>query len=154
MNRALGAIAVIFFAASCQQKAPRQPAPAAVEYFQSAETASLDLPFSDAVRAGNLLFVSGNVGNKPGTTELVEGGIAAETRQALENIKNTIESSGSSMDRVVKCTAFLAGIDEWDEMNAVYRQYFPKNRPARSALGANGLALGARVEIECIAAVE
>lgn len=112
------------------------------------------LPFSDAVRAGDLLFLSGKIGNVPGTLDLVEGGIAAETRQAMDSIEAAVEKYGSSMDRVVKCTVFLADIGEWAAMNEVYMTYFPNNPPARSALGANGLALDARVEIECIAAVD
>jgi reactive intermediate/imine deaminase len=109
------------------------------------------MPFSDAVRAGGMLYLSGKLGTLPGTTELVEGGIQAETRQALENIKASLERHGSGMDRVVKCTVFLADIDEWAAMNEVYTTYFPANRPSRSALGVSGLALGARVEIECLA---
>lgn len=112
------------------------------------------LPFSDAVRVGDLLFLSGKVGNISGTMELVEGGIQAETRQAMDSIKASLEKYGSSMDRVVKCTVFLADMGEWAAMNEVYTTYFPENPPARSALGATGLALDARVEIECIAAVE
>jgi reactive intermediate/imine deaminase len=112
-----------------------------------------EVPFSDAVRAGEFLFVSGKIGNEPGQLKLVPGGIQPETRQALENIKAAVERYGSSMDRVVKCTVFLADMAEWGKMNEVYVQFFPKNKPARSALGASGLALGARVEIECIAAV-
>ncbi len=112
-----------------------------------------DLPFSDAVRVGNLLFLSGRIGNFPGTLDLAPGGIQGETRQAMENIKAAIEKYGAAMDQVVKCTVFLADIGEWGEMNEIYKQYFPTNKPTRSALGANGLALGARVEIECIAAV-
>ena len=110
------------------------------------------LPFSSAVRVDNTLYVSGNIGNIPGTLELAEGGIQGETRQTLENMKRVIEQFGSSMDRVVKCTVFLADMAEWGAMNEVYRTYFP-NPPARSALGASGLALDARVEIECIAVV-
>ncbi len=112
-----------------------------------------DLPFSDAVRVGNLLFLSGRIGNFPGTLDLAPGGIQGETRQAMENIKAAIEKYGAAMDQVVKCTVFLAYIGEWGQMNEIYKQYFPTNKPTRSALGANGLALGARVEIECIAAV-
>ena len=112
-----------------------------------------DVPFSDAVRAGEFLFVSGKIGNEPGQLKLVPGGIQPETRQALEHIKAAVERYGSSMDRVVKCTVFLADMAEWGKMNEIYVQFFPKNKPARSALGASGLALGARVEIECIAAV-
>lgn len=109
------------------------------------------LPFSPAVRAGDLLFLSGQVGNRPGTLELVEGGIQAETRQTLEKIRATLEEAGASMDDVVKCTVFLADIAEWEAMNEVYREFFASDPPARSAMGASGLALDARVEIECIA---
>jgi reactive intermediate/imine deaminase len=113
-----------------------------------------NLPFSSAVRAGNLLFLSGSIGVLPGEgLKLAEGGIQGETRQTMENIKRTLEAYGSSMDRVVKCTVFLADMGEWDAMNEVYRTYF-EVPPARSALGASGLALDARVEIECIAVLD
>ena len=115
--------------------------------------AVLDLPYSDAVRVGNLLFLAGTVGTPPGTRQLVPGGVAAETRQVLENIKTNLERHGSSMDRAVKCTVFLADIGDFEAMNAVYRQYFPRNKPARTTVGVAGLPLGARVEIECIASV-
>lgn len=111
-------------------------------------------PFSPATRVGNLLFLSGQIGTTgaDATGTLVPGGIEAETRQTMENIKATLAAVGSSMDKVVKCTVMMADMAEWDRMNAVYRTYFAPGRlPARSALGANGLALGARVEIECIA---
>jgi reactive intermediate/imine deaminase len=111
------------------------------------------LPFSDAVRVGNMLYLSGKIGNIPGTRDLAEGGIAGETRQSLENIKTSLEKYGSSMNEVIKCTVFLADIDEWAAMNEVYKTYFPVNPPARSALGASGLALNSRVEIECFAAM-
>ena len=111
------------------------------------------LPFSDAVRVGDLLFVSGKIGTQPGQLKLVPGGIQPETKQTMENIRATLEAHGSSLDRVVKCTVFLADMAEWGKMNEIYVQFFPKNKPARSAMGASGLALGARVEIECIAAV-
>jgi reactive intermediate/imine deaminase len=100
-----------------------------------------------------MLYLSGQIGIVPGTTELVPGGIGGETRQSLENIKAILERNGSSLDRVVKCTVFLADINEWPNMNEVYRTYFPKAPPARSAMAASGLALNARVEIECIAVV-
>lgn len=112
------------------------------------------LPFSDAVRAGDLLFISGKLGNVAGTMQLVEGGIQPETRQTMMHIKKAVEQYGGSMDRMVKCTVFLADMAEWGAMNEVYMTFFPENPPARSALGANGLALGARVEIECIAALD
>ena len=111
-------------------------------------------PFSPAVGVGNLILLSGQIGTTgaDATGTLVPGGIEAETRQTLENIKTTLAAVGSSMDKVVKCTVMMADMAEWDRMNAVYRTFFAPGRlPARSALGANGLALGARVEIECIA---
>jgi len=112
------------------------------------------MPFSDAVRVDEMLYLSGKLGNLPGTMQLAEGGIQGETRQTLENIKASLERHGSSMDRVVKCTVFLADIGEWAAMNEVYATYFPDNKPARSALGVSGLALDARVEIECMATVD
>ena len=124
-----------------------------VEYLKMPGTEDLGLPFSAAVRVDNLLFLSGNIGNIPGSMTLAEGGIQGETRQTLENIKNVLETFGSSMDKVVKCTVFLADISEWGAMNEVYKTYF-ENPPARSALGVGGLALGARTEIECIAVLD
>ena len=121
-----------------------------VTYLQMPGMEGLDLPFSSAVRAGNTLYLSGNVGNIPGTRDLAEGGISGETRQTMENISAVLRQFESSMEDVVKCTVFLADMNEWAEMNDVYKTYF-KNPPARSALGASGLALGASVEIECIA---
>ena len=109
------------------------------------------LPFSMAVRVGNMLYLSGQIGNKIGTRELADTGIAGQTRQALENIKTVLAAAGSSLDRAVKCTVFLADIKDYAAMNAVYATYFPKDPPARSTVAGSGLALGARVEIECIA---
>lgn len=111
------------------------------------------LPFSEAVRVANTLYVSGQLGNAPGTLKLVPGGMAAEAQQTLENTKAVLERHGSSMDQVVKCTVFLADMKDWPAFNEVYVKFFTKNLPARSALAAAGLALGARVEMECIAVV-
>ncbi len=106
-----------------------------VEYLTSDATKALNLPFSEAVRVGDFLFLSGQIGNKPGTLELVEGGIVQETKQVLENIKRILEQNGSSLDQVVKCTLMLADIAEWGEVNKIYKTYFNENLPARSALG-------------------
>jgi 2-iminobutanoate/2-iminopropanoate deaminase len=122
-----------------------------VEYFTSKQLK--DLPFSEAVRVGKLLYLSGMIGLE-GPMKVVPGGITAETRQVMENIKATLERYGSSLDHVIKVTVMMADISEWAEMNKVYVTYFTKNMPARSAFGASGLALGARVEIECIAALQ
>lgn len=121
-----------------------------VEYLQMPGMEEMDLPFSSAVRVDNILFLSGALGFDSETGGLVEGGIQPETKKTLENISQTLEAFGSSMDKVFKCTVFLADIAEWPAMNEVYKTFFP-NKPARSALAASGLALNARVEIECIA---
>ena len=138
------AILLAALLAGCANTVERYPAPNDTEN---------KLPFSDAVRAGGLLFQSGRIGNLPGTLQLVPGGIQAETKQALENIRDGFARHGLGMERVVKCTVFMADMKEWPAMNEIYVQFFPAGKPARSALGANGLALGARVEIECIAAL-
>lgn len=111
------------------------------------------LPFSSAVRVGNLLFLSGQIGNAPGTRQLADTGITGQTRATLANIKAVLEHAGSSLERVVKCTVFLVTMADYQAMNAVYTTYFPKDPPARSTVAGSGLALGARVEIECIATV-
>lgn len=137
----------LFVLLGCEVAVDKEPE---VEYLLMPGLEDLDLPFSSAVRVDNTLYLSGNLGNIPGTIELAEGGIQGETRQTMENMKRVLEQFGSSMDEVVKCQVFLADIAEWGAMNEVYKTYF-ENPPARSALGASGLALGARVEIECTA---
>ena len=109
------------------------------------------LPFSPAVRVGNVLYLSGALGNLPGTRQLVDTGIVKQTQQTLENIKTILTAAGSSLDRVFKCTVFLTNIADYAKMNEVYATYFPKDPPARSTVAGSGLALGARVEIECLA---
>ena len=122
-----------------------------VEYLTSSETEKLKLPFSDAVRVGNMLYLSGQVGNLPGTLELAEGGIQAEAHQTMKNIKKILEANGSSLEHVIKATVMLADIAEWPALNEVYITYFPNQKPARSAFAGSGLALNARCEIEVIA---
>lgn len=128
-----------------------QPSRSDITHLSAAEAEALGLPFSEAVRVGDMLYLSGQIGNLPGTTELVPGGIAEETRQTLENVRAVLERHGSSLDRIAKCTIFLADIDEWPRMNEVYVTFFGEKKPARSAVAGSGLALGARVEIDCIA---
>ncbi|HEX3431868.1 MAG TPA: RidA family protein [Rhizomicrobium sp.] len=125
-----------------------------MDFIVSRGTRSAGLPFSDAVKLGDLLCISGQIGNRPGTLELVPGGIEAETRQMMENIARILNAEGRSFDDVFKCTVMLADITQWREFNKVYLQYFkPERLPARSAFGANGLALGAAVEMECWASI-
>jgi 2-iminobutanoate/2-iminopropanoate deaminase len=123
-----------------------EPPPPTVEYVPLGGEARL--PFSAAVRVGSLLILSGQIGTDS-TGHLVPDGITPETRQTLENIKRLLERNGSSLDQVVKCTAMLADMRDWGAMNEVYVTYFPRHLPARSAFGASGLALGARIELEC-----
>lgn len=109
-------------------------------------------PFTPAVQVGDVLYLAGQIGTAASAQGgVVPGGIQAETRQTMMNIKDVLEKSGSSMEHVFKCTVFMADMKEWDSMNEVYTTFFPNHKPARSALGANGLALNARVEIECLA---
>ncbi|WP_406872063.1 Rid family detoxifying hydrolase [Aminobacter sp. P9b] len=123
-----------------------------MEFINSAEAKALRLPFSQAVRVGDVLYLSGALGNRPGTLELVPGGMEAEARQTMENIKAVLEENGLGMADIFKCTVMLADMSKWAEFNKVYVGYFDADRlPARSAFGANGLALGALVELECCA---
>jgi reactive intermediate/imine deaminase len=122
-----------------------------MKHYSSATLAKLNLPFSEAVIVGDLLYLSGQIGNKPGRPELVPGGIEAEARQVMDNIGAVLTANGSSFDKVVKCTVMLADIKDWPTFNAAYVTYFKPPYPARSAFATTGLALGARVEVECLA---
>ena len=137
----------LLFLISCQSRQK-------VEYLQSKKFTAQNEPFSEAVRVGNMLYLSGQVGNKPGEMNVVPGGIGPETRQTMENIKEVLERFGSSMDQVVKCLCMLEDINEWAEMSAEYVKFFPNHKPARSALAGTGLAIGAKVEIECMATID
>ncbi len=154
MHRLLLTLGLGLILLGCQSQAsqPEMPQTAEpdVEYLNP--PGAEGRPFTEAVRVGPMLYLSGKIGSVPGQG-LVEGGIQPETRQVMENIKDALERYGSSMDHVVKCTVFLADIAEWGAMNEVYVSFFPEHRPARSALGSSGLAIGARVEIECMATV-
>ena len=122
-----------------------------MEFLNSGKVLPAGLPFSEAVRVGNMLYLSGQMGIVPGSTRLVPGGIREEAKQALMNIRTTLEAHGATMGDVAKCTIMLADIGEWQAFNDVYKEFFEVPYPVRSALGANGLALGARVEVECVA---
>lgn len=123
------------------------------QFLNSPRALELDRPFSEAVRAGDFLFLSGAIGEDPATGKLPAGGIQPEARQTLKNVQSVLEANGASLGDVVKCTVFLADIAEWPTFNTIYREFFKKPFPARSALAASGLAMNARVELECIAYV-
>jgi reactive intermediate/imine deaminase len=125
-----------------------------MEFYTSPKARAAGLPFSQAVRVGEVLYLSGCLGNLPGKMELVPGGMEAETRQTMENIRAVLTANGLTFDDVFKCTVMLADMSEWAAFNRVYLTYFkPVRLPTRSAFGASGLALGARVELECVAFV-
>jgi 2-iminobutanoate/2-iminopropanoate deaminase len=127
---------------------------AKMEFYSAPEARAAKLPFSQAVRVGDVLYLSGALGNLPGKMELVPGGIEGETRQTMANIASVLHAHNLTFDDVFKCTAMLADMKEWAAFNKVYLTYFKPDRlPARSAFGAAALALGARVELECWAYV-
>jgi 2-iminobutanoate/2-iminopropanoate deaminase len=108
------------------------------------------LPFSDAVQVGDVVYLSGQMGVLPGTMKLAEGGIEGETRQMMENIQRVLTHCGLGLNDVFKCTVMLADMANWPAFNKIYLPYFkPDHLPTRSAFGANGLALGGAVEMEC-----
>ncbi|MCL4257978.1 MAG: Rid family detoxifying hydrolase [Anaerolineales bacterium] len=110
-------------------------------------------PYTPAIRMGDLLFVSGQVGIDPETGQFVEGGVAAQAKQVLENLKGLVETGGSSMDKVLKTTMFLTNMADFATVNEVYAQYFASEPPARSTIQVVALPGGALVEIEAIASV-
>src|SRR6266851_409928 len=109
-----------------------------MEFINSPAAKAAKLPFSQAVRVGDVLYLSGQIGNVPGKLELVPGGLAAETRQMMENIAGVLRENDLSFDNVFKCTVMLADMSKWGEFNKIYVGYFhPDRLPARSAFGTN-----------------
>jgi 2-iminobutanoate/2-iminopropanoate deaminase len=149
MFRLIAAIVLVIACAPCMAAEPTVP----VLYLNSGEVLPKNLPFSEGVLVGNTLYLSGQLGVEPGTLTLVSGGFSAEARQTMENIKKLLEAHGYSMKQLVKCTVMLADMADWPAFNEIYKSFFSGQYPARSAFGTTGLALGARVEVECIAAV-
>ena len=123
---------------------------AEIERYDDGPLASMGYPFSESARVGDLLFLAGQIGTDV-DGKLAQGGIKAEAKQTMLNIKAALARRGLAMEHVVKCTVFIADIADWATFNEIYSAYFSRPYPARSALGASGLALGARVEVECIA---
>ena len=122
-----------------------------IQYVNSDETKEKGYPFSDAAVVNGIIYLSGAIGTLPDGS-VVSGGIVAETRQTMMNIKNRLEKMGGSMDDIFKCTCMLADIKDWPLMSQEYKKFFnPEKLPARSAFAGSGLALGAKLEIECMA---
>jgi 2-iminobutanoate/2-iminopropanoate deaminase len=123
-----------------------------LEFISSPAVKAANLPFSAATRVGDVLYLSGCLGNLPGKMELVAGGMEAEARQTMENIKSVLAENGLTFDHVFKATVMMADMKKWGDFNKVYVTYFhPDRLPARSAFGASALALGAQVEVEVMA---
>ncbi len=126
---------------------------AELEFLKSKEEKKKDLPFSDAVRVGDILFLAGQIGMDHTTRKLVDGGIKQETKQALNNIKDVLESNGSDMSYIVKCTVILADINDFSAMNEVYKTFFKEHFPSRTTFAAS-LVANAKIEIEATAVLK
>ena len=139
------ATGVLMMSTAADAAAPERPA---VEHFGKPSLNGQPLPFSEAVRVGDVLYLSGQIGFGPDGK--LPDGIEAQSKQAMENIGGVLKRAGLDYADVFHCTAFLADMKDWPAFNKVYVPYFPAGKmPARSAFGANGLALGALLEIEC-----
>lgn len=143
-------LGIAFAAASANAAGtPKAGAAPTTEYYAVAHPPpGMNLPFSEAVRVGDMLYLSGEIG-LDGSGKLIAGGIAAEAKQVMDNIGANLARHGSSYDHVVQCTVALADIKDWPAFNEVYRGYFTQHFPARMAYATGGLALGARVEVQC-----
>lgn len=124
-----------------------------IEFLESKIERRKSAPYSDAVRIGDILFLAGQVGFNNDSLKIAQGGIKAEAKQALENIKDVLEANGSDLEHVAKCTVVLTDKNDFADFNEVFRQYFPKNKPARTTFVAD-LMIDAKIEIDVIAVVK
>lgn len=145
-------IALSFVSCTKTSKDPKKEKIAT--YIETEEFSKMGYPFSQAVLYGDILYASGQVGDLGNSDVLIEGGITEQTHQTMLNIKKVLEDNGTSLDNVIKCTCMLDDIKDWGDMSKEYVKFFPNHKPARSAFATNGLALGALVEIECMAYVK
>lgn len=145
LKSVLTIVLLMFFVLGCKNPSNE------VIFHESHEASRKNSPFSDVVETNDFLFLSGQLGTNHQTRALVEGGIEAETRQCIENIKAVLEYHKSSLDKVVKCTVVLKSMDDFAAFNKIYEEYFP-NKPARTTFAASGLAFDANIEIEVMAA--
>lgn len=151
MRNILSSILVTMMVFNIQAQAETvTPKTAVIKHIATDAIKKAGFPLSNAVEVDGWIFLSGALGTIP-NKGLAKGGIEPETRQTMENIKSLLADQGVGMDRIVKCTVMLADMKEWGAFNAVYKEFFDGNYPARSAFGASGLAINARVEVECMA---
>lgn len=135
----------------CSMNTPESQTTQHIQRLNSPAFSQLGLPFSEIVRMGDTLYLSGQMGTLPGTLTLAPGGMQAQAQQTMENIRSTLEAHGYSMDHIVKCTVMLADMKDWSAFNEIYKRFFTAPYPARSAFGVNGLAMGGQLEIDVIA---
>ncbi|MEN8193821.1 MAG: Rid family hydrolase [Bacteroidota bacterium] len=154
MKKLIFTLPFILLLVSCSQSNKNSETISKAEFIQAEGLSQLNLPFSLAVKYENTIYLSGQIGFVAETGKLIEGGIIPETKQTMENIKMILEQNGSSMENVIKCTCILADYSERNQMNSEYIKFFPNHKPARIAFAAKEIALGARIEIECIAYID
>ena len=154
---ALVAGGALFAAAGCVvvdgEEVVMDTRPVISHYSPDVVAEGAQLPFSKAVKVGQTIYLSGELGVDYSTTTLVPGGVGPETTQIFVNMANTLDEFGADLSDLVKCTVFLDDMAEFGAMNTAYTTALPDPKPARSTLGADGLALGAALEIECIAVI-
>lgn len=143
-------VATVILLSCVTQTVTAQSAEQAVQFINYSKANVL--AFSEAVQVNNILYLSGQIGFDSQTKQLVTGGVAAETKATLNNIKRTLNQTGYQLSDVVKCTVMLADINDFGKFNQIYQQFFSSPYPARSTFAVSGLALNAQIEIECIAA--
>lgn len=143
-NQIFFSLLIVILMMSCNESTSE------IVFHKSHEPSRANVPFSDVVEVNNLLFLTGQIGKNHKEGKLVEGGITAETKQVILNIKDVLEQYDLTLDNVVKCTVILKDIDDFKAFNSVYTQYFTK-KPARTTYAAAGLAGGASIEIDVIA---
>jgi 2-iminobutanoate/2-iminopropanoate deaminase len=118
---------------------------------QTSEAPAAVGPYSQAIKAGSLVFVSGQIGLLPETGLLVNGGVEAQARQCMENVRSVLEAAGSSLTKIVKATVFLTDMADFARVNSVYGEYFPSDPPARVCVQVSALPKAAQVEVDAVA---
>lgn len=146
-----GLIVGILVGAAFQQSAVAQQSKSGRRAIHPEKSPNTGLPYSPGILVGNTLYVSGNLGRDPVSAKLVPGGIEAETRQSLANIRETLKAAGMDFKDVVNVTAYIANFNDFEKFNAVYREYFPTDPPARATVQVAALNMGAKIELQMIA---
>jgi 2-iminobutanoate/2-iminopropanoate deaminase len=147
----VGLVFGILLSAAFQQSVAAQQSKSSRKVIHPEKSPNTGLPYSPGILAGNTLYISGNLGRDPVSAKLAPGGIEAETRQSLANIRETLKAAGMDFKDVVSVTAYIADFRDFEKFNAVYREYFPTDPPARATVQVAALNIGAKVELQMIA---